>query len=97
MWHCFIEGSEGCYFQLRQHVSNIRREGDVSGYLLSNMGCERDFDCRAVYCGASHNPDSPGKPQETYPHIPVLLEEVLGFFAGQHIKTFVDGTLGAGA
>ncbi|KAL6768689.1 CMAL1 [Auxenochlorella protothecoides x Auxenochlorella symbiontica] len=30
------------------------------------------------------------------PHIPVLLEEVLGVFKGAHIPSFFDGTLGAG-
>lgn len=31
----------------------------------------------------------------TYPHIPVLLEEILGFFENCKITTFLDGTLGA--
>ena len=29
-------------------------------------------------------------------HIPVLLDEVLSYFEGVHLKTFFDGTLGAG-
>ncbi len=29
------------------------------------------------------------------PHLPVMLEECLEFFKGQHIKVFFDGTLGA--
>jgi len=36
-------------------------------------------------------------PAGTHPHVPVLLEEVLSFFAGQQVTKFVDGTLGAGA
>lgn len=31
----------------------------------------------------------------TYPHIPVLLNEILGFFEDQSIRYFVDGTLGS--
>ncbi|HRD55844.1 MAG TPA: 16S rRNA (cytosine(1402)-N(4))-methyltransferase RsmH [Parachlamydiaceae bacterium] len=30
-----------------------------------------------------------------YPHIPILVEEILSFFKGCHLKYFVDGTLGA--
>jgi 16S rRNA (cytosine1402-N4)-methyltransferase len=30
------------------------------------------------------------------PHVPVLLEEVLSFFAGRRLSVYVDGTLGAG-
>lgn len=30
------------------------------------------------------------------PHQPVLLQEVLGFFTGMRLGTFIDGTLGAG-
>ena len=30
------------------------------------------------------------------PHVPVLLEEVLSFFAGRRLEMYVDGTLGAG-
>lgn len=30
------------------------------------------------------------------PHIPVMLQEVLSFFEGRHLETYVDGTVGAG-
>lgn len=32
----------------------------------------------------------------SYPHMPVLLKEFLSLFEGQNIRTFLDGTLGAG-
>lgn len=32
----------------------------------------------------------------TYPHIPILVPELLSFFQGKEIHTFVDATLGAG-
>jgi hypothetical protein len=35
------------------------------------------------------------QPAEQPPHVSVLLEEVLGFFEGQSVATYVDGTLGA--
>ncbi len=33
---------------------------------------------------------------ETAPHIPVMMNEMLEYFAGSSIKVFFDGTLGAG-
>lgn len=32
----------------------------------------------------------------TVPHVPVLLDEILGFFADMPVRVYVDGTLGAG-
>ena len=54
--------------------------------------------CHSVSQLAAASPaaDDGAAGSEPPPHVPVLLQEVLGFFADRPLQVFVDGTLGAG-
>ncbi len=81
-------------FQPRARGKRARRE-------------ERELSERLSTASEDSEADGTGKPVEDQervsaggyeggPHIPVLLDEVLRFFRGRELRTYVDGTLGAG-
>jgi hypothetical protein len=56
------------------------------------LGCA----AQRTLAAASAEQLSPAVPASQPPHVSVLLHEVLGFFEGLRVETYVDGTLGAG-
>ena len=50
----------------------------------------------SISLGNNLRPDPAAVERNEAPHVPVLLDKVLGGFEGRDVSVFVDGTLGAG-
>lgn len=79
-------------------TANVYRTIPGVANFFSQKGAHAYLLCRHHITSATV--DSPSaqsvKQSAAEPHIPVLLNEVLGFFEDTNINTLVDGTLGAG-
>ncbi len=81
----------------RRCVPHIGRVVSAYGRLLHSI---HPASSPAVAAAAAATPDTQQGAEQTAsddaPHIPVLLKPILEFFQPLHIRTYVDGTLGAG-